>query len=338
MASAGRRGDREDGPGLGCGARGPLRVAAAVPAGCRGRVVGGATAPGRSHRRQPVTLVLPRAGGSGGGAQVGRADGVVRPAALASGSTDAPDRRRGSRGTAGSGSRASTTPSWWRRCGAHDLRVEGVVVEPLHGADDLVAALADFGPRPKRRVGECCWTTWCPAARSRGWPTPLQLVRRRRGGGAPVRDVWQAVKPAAVGIERWPDVPASAVESQGHLGAGLAGRRARGLGAHPGVGGWVRRSGAGAPGPRRAVDRLRHRRVSRAPSSAPRSPALRSMCGGRHRGHRPPHRCGPSPRAGRHRDQGGAEVNRCCCTGPRRPGRRARGWPAWAPRHARVAC
>src|SRR5262245_42149393 len=34
-----------------------------------------------------------------------------------------------------------------------DLRVEGVVVEPLGGIDDLVAAVHDFAPGPTRRLG-----------------------------------------------------------------------------------------------------------------------------------------------------------------------------------------
>src|SRR5207237_5670994 len=35
----------------------------------------------------------------------------------------------------------------------HDLRIEGVVVEPLHGVDDLAAAVEDFQPGPGRRLG-----------------------------------------------------------------------------------------------------------------------------------------------------------------------------------------
>src|SRR5690348_14597217 len=34
-----------------------------------------------------------------------------------------------------------------------DLRVEGVVVEPLSGIDELAAAVADFRPGPTRRLG-----------------------------------------------------------------------------------------------------------------------------------------------------------------------------------------
>ena len=39
------------------------------------------------------------------------------------------------------------------RVWGHDLRVEGVVVEPLHGMDDLAAAVAEFEPGPHRRLG-----------------------------------------------------------------------------------------------------------------------------------------------------------------------------------------
>ena len=34
-----------------------------------------------------------------------------------------------------------------------DLRELGIVVEPLHGADDLAEMVADFGPAPSRRLG-----------------------------------------------------------------------------------------------------------------------------------------------------------------------------------------
>jgi len=34
-----------------------------------------------------------------------------------------------------------------------DLRLEGIVVEPLHGADDLAAVVRDFDPNPQRRLG-----------------------------------------------------------------------------------------------------------------------------------------------------------------------------------------
>lgn len=34
-----------------------------------------------------------------------------------------------------------------------DLRIEGIVVQPLHGADDLEEVVRSFGPTPGRRLG-----------------------------------------------------------------------------------------------------------------------------------------------------------------------------------------
>jgi hypothetical protein len=87
-----------------------------------------------------------------------------------------------------------------------DLRVEGIVVEPLGGIDDLAAHVKDFGPGPQRRVGVLVdhlvagskETRIAAAVRAE----PNVLVT-----GHPYVDVWQAVKPTALGIASWPDVP-----------------------------------------------------------------------------------------------------------------------------------
>ncbi|HYS34424.1 MAG TPA: DUF3097 family protein, partial [Pseudonocardiaceae bacterium] len=39
------------------------------------------------------------------------------------------------------------------RVWGHDLRVEGVVVQPLDGVDELAARVTDFGTAPHRRLG-----------------------------------------------------------------------------------------------------------------------------------------------------------------------------------------
>ena len=39
------------------------------------------------------------------------------------------------------------------RVWGHDLRVEGTVVEPLDGIDNLAAKIAGFGTAPHRRLG-----------------------------------------------------------------------------------------------------------------------------------------------------------------------------------------
>ena len=87
----------------------------------------------------------------------------------------------------------------------HDLRVEGVVVEPLHGMDDLAAAVAEFGPGPGRRLGVLVDHLVAGSKETRAASAvagPHVLVT-----GHPYVDVWQAVKPAAVGIRAWPEVP-----------------------------------------------------------------------------------------------------------------------------------
>ena len=91
------------------------------------------------------------------------------------------------------------------RVWGHDLRVEGVVVEPLDGIDDLHDRLAEFAPRRGRRVGVLVDHLVPGSKESRivaGVRGPHVLVT-----GHPYVDVWQAVKPSALGIPAWPDVP-----------------------------------------------------------------------------------------------------------------------------------
>ena len=51
-----------------------------------------------------------------------------------------------------------------------DLRVEGVVVERLDGADHLADVLAALQPGPGRAASACCSTTSCPGARRSASP------------------------------------------------------------------------------------------------------------------------------------------------------------------------
>jgi hypothetical protein len=86
-----------------------------------------------------------------------------------------------------------------------DLRVEGVVVERLDGIDDLADVVDRFGPGPGRRLGILV-DHLVPGSKEARLATevrhPHVLVT-----GTPFVDVWQAVKPAVVGIAGWPDVP-----------------------------------------------------------------------------------------------------------------------------------
>ena len=85
-----------------------------------------------------------------------------------------------------------------------DLRVEGVVVEYLGGIDDLAAVVRDFRPGRDRRLGVLVDHLVAGSKESRiaaEITSPHVLVV-----GHPYIDVWQAVRPAAVGIASWPDV------------------------------------------------------------------------------------------------------------------------------------
>ncbi len=92
-----------------------------------------------------------------------------------------------------------------------DLRIEGVVVEYLDGVDDLAEQLRDFRPGPDRKVGVLVDHLVRGSKESR----IAQTVMRSPVGkhvlivGHPFIDVWAAVKPARLGIDRWPDVPRS---------------------------------------------------------------------------------------------------------------------------------
>jgi hypothetical protein len=91
------------------------------------------------------------------------------------------------------------------RIWGHDLRVEGVVVEPLDGIDELSAAVTAFHPGPVARLGVLVDHLVPNSKESRivgNIRSPYVLIT-----GHPYVDVWQAVKPAALGIRAWPVVP-----------------------------------------------------------------------------------------------------------------------------------
>lgn len=90
-----------------------------------------------------------------------------------------------------------------------DLRVEGVVIEQLGGIDDLAVIVAEFRPGPRRRLGVLVDHLVDGSKESR----IAEAVRRGPGGahtlvlGHPYVDIWQAVKPARLGLTTWPQVP-----------------------------------------------------------------------------------------------------------------------------------
>jgi hypothetical protein len=86
-----------------------------------------------------------------------------------------------------------------------DLRIEGVVVEPLEGIDELAREVAGFQPGPERRLGVLVDHLVPGSKESRivaAVTSPHVLVT-----GHPYVDIWQAVKPDRLGIRAWPEVP-----------------------------------------------------------------------------------------------------------------------------------
>jgi hypothetical protein len=159
---------------------------------------------------QPVTLVPPAPP-----APADRAPGQA--ARTASGSVAPPSSRakvaRASRIFVEGKHDAELVEKIW----GDDLRDVGVVVEFLEGIDDLQAIVADFSPAPGRRLGVLVdhlvrgskETRIAAAVRS-----PDVLIV-----GHPFIDIWAAVRPSAVGIERWPDVPRGEPWKEGVLHA-----------------------------------------------------------------------------------------------------------------------
>jgi hypothetical protein len=91
------------------------------------------------------------------------------------------------------------------RVWGHDLRVEGIVVEPLSGIDELAARVEEFGTAPDRRLGVLVDHLVAGSKESRivaAVTDPNVMVT-----GHPYVDIWQAVKPASLGIAQWPTIP-----------------------------------------------------------------------------------------------------------------------------------
>jgi hypothetical protein len=98
-----------------------------------------------------------------------------------------------------------------------DLRDVGVVVEFLNGIDDLPAIVAAFDPGASRRLGVLVdhLVNGSKESRIAGQvSSPHVLVV-----GHPYIDVWAAVKPSVLGIDRWPDVPHGMPWKEGVLAA-----------------------------------------------------------------------------------------------------------------------
>ncbi|MFD8010157.1 DUF3097 domain-containing protein [Streptomyces sp. NPDC058955] len=140
-----------------------------------------------------VTLVRPSSGGP------------ARPARTASGSIAVPGARarvaRASRIYVEGRHDAELVERVW----GDDLRVEGVVVEYLEGVDHLPQIVADFAPGPDARLGVLVDHLVPGSKESR---IAAQVASDHvLVVGHPYIDIWQAVKPAVLGIRAWPEVP-----------------------------------------------------------------------------------------------------------------------------------
>jgi hypothetical protein len=141
-------------------------------------------------------------------APVARGTAPARPARTASGSVAVHGARarvaRGSRIWVEGKHDAELVEKVW----GDDLRLEGVVVEPLHGVDDLAAAIRDFRPEPGRRLGVLVDHLVAGSKESR---IAADAVRAAPAGtvkvlGHPYVDVWQAVRPERLGLTSWPTI------------------------------------------------------------------------------------------------------------------------------------
>ena len=90
-------------------------------------------------------------------------------------------------------------------------------VQPLHGADDLVQSVRAFQPGQQRRLG-ILLDHLVPGSKessiAAAITSPHVLIC-----GHPFVDVWQAVKPAALGIASWPEVPMGTPWKEGIIAA-----------------------------------------------------------------------------------------------------------------------
>ena len=111
----------------------------------------------------------------------------------------------GRRAPAASGWRASTTPNSSSGCGATISASRASWSNGSTVPTTWPPRCARSAPRATA-ASACCSTTSCPGARKPGWrraiDDPHVLVT-----GTPFVDVWEAVRPAAVGIRAWPVVP-----------------------------------------------------------------------------------------------------------------------------------
>ena len=171
----------------------------------RGRTKAFPLGPGFLLEGRPVVLTPPKAAASAALAAARKAESRT-----ASGSVAV----QGAKARVASGSRiyvegrhdAELVEKVW----GDDLRIEGVVVELMDGVDDLAGIIAEFQPGPGRRLGVLV-DHLVPGTKEARIVEQAQslpgLAQHVRILGHPYVDVWQSVRPARLGWERWPVIP-----------------------------------------------------------------------------------------------------------------------------------
>ena len=156
---------------------------------------------------QPVTLIPPAPAAPAG------------PARTASGFGGRAPVRPGPRWPAPAGytSRASTTPNWWRRSGATTCATSASWSSTWRASTTCQPSSGASPPRPDRRLGVLVDHLVAGSKETRiaaSVRSPDVLIV-----GHPFIDIWAAVRPSAVGITAWPDVPPGQPWKEGVLRA-----------------------------------------------------------------------------------------------------------------------
>ncbi len=91
----------------------------------------------------------------------------------------------------------------------HDLRIEGVAVIYLEGADHLEDVLREFNPARHRRAGVLL-DHLVPGSKESHIASHITQqfgANTVRVVGHPYVDVWQALRPERLGLNEWPSIP-----------------------------------------------------------------------------------------------------------------------------------
>lgn len=145
---------------------------------------------------RPTTLIRPRAVAPGGP--------VVTASGSIGGGRTSPVQARASRIWVEGLHDAELVEHVW----GDDLRELGIVVEPMHGADDVASMVAEFRPAPHRRLGILLDHLVEGSKEARIAATIDHddvLV-----AGHPFVDVWAGIRPETIGLDVWPEVPRTA--------------------------------------------------------------------------------------------------------------------------------